>query len=64
MKKIVIGTRGSILALAQAEKVKEIYEDDDNCKLSMIGLLDTNEFNGKKSVQLTSQFLSVERMEE
>lgn len=52
------------IAWGQAEKVKEIYEDDENCKLSMIGLLDTNEFNGKKSVQLTSQFLSVERMEE
>ena len=26
MKKIVIGTRGSILALAQAEKVKELLQ--------------------------------------
>ena len=26
MKKIVIGTRGSILALAQAEKIKELLQ--------------------------------------
>ena len=30
MKKIVIGTRGSILALAQAEKVKELLQKKIN----------------------------------
>lgn len=33
MKKIIIGTRGSILALAQAQKVKEMLSDKFNCFL-------------------------------
>ena len=52
------------IAWGQAEKVKELYDDGFNCKLSMIGLLNTNDYANKKTVQLTSQFLSVEEMED
>lgn len=52
----------NIIAWGQAEKIKELYEFDENCNISMIGELSTNVYNGYKSVQLTSQFMSVEEI--
>ena len=44
MKNIVIGTRGSILALAQAESVKKIVEK---------GFLEKYEYNGQQGYKMT-----------
>lgn len=57
-QKITIGTRGSILALAQAEKVKEMLEERNNhveVELKVIVTTGDKDFRDFKKIQGTSQ---------
>ena len=57
-EKIIIGTRGSILALAQAEKVKEMLEEKNKnveIELKVIVTKGDRDFRDFKKIQGTSQ---------